>query len=123
MPQTVFGTGPNSKQDEAERAEAPLTPKTHVRMLGSPCVEWAGCTLAFPRRQVRAVLYRLATPLAPLPLQYLCSLFWRDIPERSARRNLSHVLTRLHGLLSAPEVLLCLNDSIALDPWRTWKVR
>jgi DNA-binding SARP family transcriptional activator len=83
-------------------------------------VKWAGCALDIPRRHVRAVLYRLVTPLTPLLGEYLCGLFWSDIPECTARRNLSHVLTHLHGLLPAPEVLLCTDDSIALDPQQTW---
>jgi DNA-binding SARP family transcriptional activator len=123
MPKTVFEVESKNvtpEQDEAERAEALPRPELRVYMLGPPSVEWAGCALDIPRRQVRAVLYRLATPLTPLPREHLCNLFWRDIPERTARRNLSHVLTHLRGLLPAPEVLLCTDDTIALDLRRAW---
>jgi DNA-binding SARP family transcriptional activator len=89
-------------------------------MLGPPNVKWTGGVLDIPRRQVRAVLYRLATSLNPIPREYLCYLFWPDTPEYTARRNLSHVLTHLHGLLPVPEVLLCTDDSITLNPQRTW---
>ena len=89
-------------------------------MLGPPSVTWAGCALGIPRRQVRAVLYRLATPLTPLSREHLCSLFWPDTPECTARRNLSHLLSHLHCLLPLPELLSCSDDCVALNPQQSW---
>ena len=119
MPKTVLGTGLNPEQDEAKSATALLRLDLRVCTLGPPNVKCAGCALDIPRRHVWAVLYRLVMWLTPLLGEHLCGLFWSDIPECTARRNLSHVLTHLHGLFPAPEVLLCTDDSIALDPQQT----
>lgn len=123
MPKTVFNVGQKDAPTAQAGPEQPagwLRPPLRVCMLGPPSVQWAGCALDIPRRQVRAVLYRLATPLTPLPREHLCSLFWPDTPECTARRNLSHVVSHLHCLLPVPEVLLCTDDSIALNPQQTW---
>ena len=91
-----------------------------VHLLGPPIVEWAGRSLAIPRRQTRALLYYLATTLQPAPRGHLCWLFWPDIPEATARRNLSHLLTHLRRALPASEVLLVADDRVGLDPNRAW---
>ncbi|HBY96409.1 MAG TPA: hypothetical protein DEP84_21115, partial [Chloroflexi bacterium] len=66
-----------------------------VYLLGAPRVEWTGRPLAIPRRQARALLYRLAASLEAIPREHLCFLFWPDAPDSVARRNLSHLLTHL----------------------------
>ncbi len=91
-----------------------------IYLLGPPGVEWAGCPLVIPRRQARALLYRLAVQLQPVPREHLCFLFWPDTPESTARRNLSHLLTHLRRALPAPEVLLDSDDQVGLDPQRAW---
>jgi DNA-binding SARP family transcriptional activator len=111
-------------QGEASVARAQpaerLLPPLRVGLLGPQSVVWDGRALDIPRRQVRALLYRLATPLTPLPREHLYSLLWPDCPETTARRNLSHVLSHLHSLLPAPEVWLHTIDSVALSPEQTW---
>ncbi len=91
-----------------------------VYLLGPPRVEWAGRSLPIPRRQARALLYRLATQLQPVPREHLCFLFWPDIPESNARRNLSRLLTHLRRSLPDPDVLLTSGEQIGLDPKRAW---
>lgn len=95
-------------------------PELRVYMLGPPRVTWTGCPLDIPRRQVRAILYRLATQLTPIPREHLCYLFWPDTSECAARRNLSHLLTHLRNLLPVPQIFLITDDYIALDPRRVW---
>ncbi len=51
-----------------------------VYLLGPPRVEWAGDPWDIPRRQVRALLYRLAVQPDPVPRERLCFLFWPDVP-------------------------------------------
>src|SRR5262245_32633593 len=97
----------------------PDEPILRVALLGPPNVTWAGRPLPIPRRQARALLYRLAG-LRPVPRQQLCFLFWPDTPESDARRSLAHLLTHLRRSLPAPEVVLTANDTVGLDTTRCW---
>jgi DNA-binding SARP family transcriptional activator len=89
-------------------------------MLGPPRVEWGGQPLPLPRRQTRALLYRLAVRPEPVPREQLCFLFWPDTPESTARRNLTHLLTHLRRALPEPDLLLIAEDCIGLDPRFAW---
>jgi len=91
-----------------------------IRLLGSPEVVWADRTLAIPRRQVRALLFRLAAGAHPVPREELSYLLWADTPETSARRNLRGLLTHLRRALPVPDLLMTSEDAIGLDPARTW---
>src|SRR5215217_4366122 len=62
-----------TRQLETER---PL----HITLLGSPQLTLLGAPISLPRRQLRALLYRLAVALQPVPREQLCFLFWPDIP-------------------------------------------
>ncbi len=101
----------------ANPIEYPAT-RLKVHLLGSPQVEWEGRSLAIPRRQARALLYRLAIHMQPVPREHLCYLFWPDTSESAARRNLSHLLTHLRYALPMPELLVTNDDCIALDTHR-----
>ncbi len=72
-----------------EWSVAHTTAELSVCLLGPPRVEWAGCALAIARRQARALLYRLAVHLHPVPREQLCGLFYPNIPKSVARRDLS----------------------------------
>lgn len=52
-----------------------------IFLLGPPRVEIASGPLAIPRRQARALLYRLAIEAQPVPRESLCFLFWPDAGE------------------------------------------
>jgi DNA-binding SARP family transcriptional activator/tetratricopeptide (TPR) repeat protein len=109
-----------SGQFATEQSTGPLTESLRVYLMGPPGVEWACRPLAIPRRQARALLYRLAARLQLIPREQLCLLLWPDTPESTARRNLSHLLTHLRYALPAPEVLQTSGDRVGLDPQRTW---
>jgi DNA-binding SARP family transcriptional activator len=112
-----------SSRSATEGAAGPHSAVTdlHIYLLGSPRVEWAGRPLPIPRRQARALLYRLAAqPAQPPSREHLCFLFWSNTPESTARRNLSHLLTHLRRALPVPELLLTHEDQVALDPQRAW---
>ena len=91
-----------------------------VRLLGSPDVRRGGQPLPILRRQARALLYRLAVALQPVPREHLCFLFWPDCPDLVARRNLSHILTHLNSALSLDDLLLRQDSHLALNPDRVW---
>lgn len=91
-------------------------PALEVFLLGTPRVEYAGEVFEISRRQVRALLYRLAAEAQPVPRQQLCFLFWPDIPDSQARRNLTRLLSLLRNSLPVPDAVLTTGDSIGLDP-------
>jgi len=93
----------------------PATPVLRIDLLGSPEVTWAGRSLTLPRRQLRALLYRLAATAQPVPREQLCFLFWPDIEETTARRNLIVLLNHLRRALPRPDVLLTAGDTVGLD--------
>lgn len=91
-----------------------------VRLLGSPSVQWGERSLSILRRQTRMLLFRLAVCGQPLAREHLCFLFWPDIPEAVAGRNLSHLLTHLRQALPDSDLLCAVEDRVALDRQRTW---
>ncbi len=91
-----------------------------VCLLGSPEIKGNGHTLSVPRRQARALFYRLASRMDIVPREQLCFLFWPDLPECKARRNLSHLLTHVRGALPDRTILMTEDDNVWLDPKRVW---
>jgi DNA-binding SARP family transcriptional activator len=91
-----------------------------IALLGPPVLYWSGETLPISRRQVRAVLYRLAADLRPIPREQLCALLWPEEPLSTARRSLTHLLTHLRLALPEADLLEYSSESIALNPDRTW---
>ncbi len=87
-----------------------------VHLLGPPQVTWEGRPLDIPRLQTRALLFRLAAAPHGVPRGQLCFLFWPDIPEASASRRLTRLVTHLRRALPAPGVVLARPDSVGLDP-------
>lgn len=69
---------------------------------------------------MRALLYRLAYASEPLSRGRLHLLFWPDVPEGVARRNLSHLLTHLRRALPCPDMLVATSDEVWLQPERLW---
>ncbi len=98
----------------------PAGPRLRLRLLGPPDVTWDGQPVTIPRRQPRALLYRLASQLQPLAREQLHFLFWPDHTERAARRGLSQALYLLHEALGAARALVINDEWIALDPQITW---
>jgi DNA-binding SARP family transcriptional activator/tetratricopeptide (TPR) repeat protein len=100
----------------ADPRVAPL----HVYVLGPPRVEWLGQPLAVPRRQARALLFRLASSQRAVSRQALSFLLWPDIHEADARRLLTRLLTHLRRALPVPEVLHTVGDRVGLDVLQAW---
>ena len=98
----------------------PSETKLLIWLLGAPRVESRGCPVTIARRQARALLYRLAADLQPTPREILCSLFWPEVGENLARRNLSRLITILHHALPGADLLLAAEDQIGLNRDYTW---
>jgi DNA-binding SARP family transcriptional activator len=111
-----------SRGELVEEACSELVEEADLRiyLLGLPRAECLGGVLAVPRRQVRALLFRLAARLQPVSREYLCFLFWPDLPESTARRNLSRLLPQLRSALRVPQVLVITDDQVWLDPDHVW---
>jgi DNA-binding SARP family transcriptional activator len=103
-----------------EQPASASTADLSIHLLGLPIVQRASAYLEIPRREVRALLYRLATRLEPVSREQLCFLFWPDTPESSARRALSHLLTHLRNALPRAEAVLTWDEHIGLDPQYAW---
>lgn len=91
-----------------------------IYLLGAPRLCWDRTLISIPRRQVRALLYRLAAEMAPISREHLCWLFWPDAAQLEAHRNLSHLLTHLRHFLPLESMLTCGDDAISLEPQYTW---
>ncbi len=98
----------------------PADPVLRIELLGPPRLTWQGTPLSIPRRQVRALLYRLAVYPHPVSRDLLCALFWPDSHPTAARTNLSRVLYLLQQSLPDPTLVRREEDHLALDPARVW---
>ena len=97
-----------------------VTTDFKIFLLGAPRVEWGERTLAIKRRNVRGLLYRLASNLEFVPRASLCLLFWPDESDANARRNLTHLLTHLRLELPERKMLLTTEDMVGLDAQGVW---
>jgi DNA-binding SARP family transcriptional activator len=94
--------------------------RVEVHLLGPPSVYVDGTTLHIARRQTRALLFRLAAVVDPVPREHLCFLLWSNRAEQEARRNLSHLLTHLRSAVPVREMVIVNDDYVALDPDYCW---
>lgn len=91
------------------------TPQLNIAMLGPPSVLWQRQSIAIPRRQTRALLYRLAAAEQPVSRDQLGFLFWPDESTTTSRRKLTHLLTHLRRALPDPDVISIAGDWLQLD--------
>ena len=90
-----------------------------ITLFGSPQLHVDGQSMSLPRRQMRALLYRLAASTQPVAREQLCFLLWPDVPEATARRYLTVLLNQLRQALPDPDLLLAQRDALLLDPIAT----
>jgi len=89
-------------------------------LFGPPQITWNDSVLDFSRRQVRVLLYYLASYPNAIPRERLHYLFWNDESETVCRRNLSHLLTHARNALPDKSVLIVKDSLIMLDPEKIW---
>ncbi len=90
--------------------------KFQLFLLGVPEMVWQTRPFTLARRQARALLYCLAHELRPVPRDRLIFLLWPDIPETTARRNLTRLLSYTRQALPQPDLLLMNKTAVALNP-------
>jgi DNA-binding SARP family transcriptional activator len=76
--------------------------------------------LAIPRRQVRALLYRLAVDMRPVPREHLYWLLWPDGNDVDIHRDFSHLLTHLRHALPNQEMVQDADAAIYLHSDLVW---
>ena len=91
-------------------------PLLQATLLGSPQLLCAGAAIPLARRQMRALFFRLAVALRPVARDQLAFLFWPDIGDSAARRNLTVLLNQLRQALPCPDLVLTQGDAILLNP-------
>jgi DNA-binding SARP family transcriptional activator len=101
--------------DSPHARAQPATIQLHISLLGPPQLKVLGTPVPLPRRQLRALLYRLAVTLQPVSREHLCFLLWPDIPEAAARRHLTVLLNQLRQMLPS-DLVRTQRDAIRLDP-------
>lgn len=89
-------------------------------LLGPPQVTWNDSALGIPRRQVRILIYYLASYPNAVPQERLHYLLWNDKPEAECRRNMSHLLTHARSSLPDKNALVVNDSSVMLDPQSIW---
>ncbi len=95
-------------------------PLLWIGLHGPPLVTWAEQAVPIARRQTRALLYRLAADLRPVSRDQLCYLFWPDVADAIARRNLTRLLVLVRRSLPQPAVLLTDDTIVTLDREQVW---
>ncbi len=95
-------------------------PYLRIYLLGPPALYCGDEAINIPRRQARALLFRLGVRMQPIPREHLCFLFWPNQSEVRARRNLTHLLTHLRRALPNCQDLITGEDQVSLNPELVW---
>lgn len=91
-----------------------------IVLLGSPDLRQHGQPWTIARRQSRALLYCMAASADSVSRSQLCFLFWPDIAEANARRQLTVLLNHLRRALPQPDLLIAYDDTVALERPAVW---
>lgn len=79
-----------------------MTERLELSLLGVPTIQIAGRPLTgFRSAKAIALLYYLATTRRPQPRTVLAGLFWSDVDEYYARRNLNRTLSNVTQLVGS----------------------
>ncbi len=76
-----------------------------LRLLGVPAMTWQAQPFTLPRRQTRALLFRLAVDAQSVSREELVDLLWSEKAPTTARRNLTRLLSYLRTLLPHPNLI------------------
>lgn len=74
----------------------------HIELLGSPSIRLGERPLTgFTTTKAQALLFYLAVTQREHSRDALASLFWRDVPDRQAKKNLRNALPNLRALIGS----------------------
>jgi DNA-binding SARP family transcriptional activator len=89
--------------------------RLHISILGPPHFTVDDQPLVISRVQNRALLYRLATQSEPVTRDHLAFLFWPDVADAKARRNLTQLISHVRHSIPDPDLLLTTKEHVQLD--------
>jgi DNA-binding SARP family transcriptional activator len=93
-------------------------PEIRINLIGPPQILRDGQPVKIPRRLHRAILYYIAEKQQPVTRGHLCGLFWPEVPEDAARKNLREALSCLRRALGSEDTLLTNENQVSLNPVR-----
>ena len=96
------------------------TPKLKILLLGPPEVRLDGKPVLIKRRLNRALLFYLAAQARPVMREEVCDLFWPDVPEETARKNLREALSRLRTSIGVADLFFSDGEQLYLNPACIW---
>ena len=91
-----------------------------LMLFGVPAISYREQPLELARRQTRALLYRLGATMESVARETLAAMFWPDIDDSTARRNLARVLNLVRAELSCPDLLDVSTSSVTLNREFAW---
>lgn len=89
--------------------------KIKILIQGPPVILVGEKLTTLSRKQPRTLLYYLAAQSQPVSRQEICELFWPDISEEKARKNLREALSRIRTELGETDPFHAADDQIILD--------
>ena len=90
-------------------------PVMKLNLLGPPVLTCQTRSFSLPRRQARALLFRLAVAEQPVSREELTDLLWPNKPPPTARRNLTRLLSYLRHQLPQSDLLEGNKTAVSLN--------
>ena len=90
-------------------------PVLGLSLLGVPEMTAQDQPFNLPRRQARALLFRLAADERSVPREEIADLLGPEKPPASARRNLTRLLSYLRSEIPQPDLLVVDKTAVSLD--------
>ncbi len=89
--------------------------KIKILIQGPPVILVGDKLTTLSRKLPRTLLYYLAAQSQPVSRQEICGLFWPDVSEEKARKNLREALSRIRTELGEADPFYTVDDQIILD--------
>ncbi len=90
-------------------------PRLHILILGSPVITWDGKPVEISRRMIRLLFYYVASQSVPVNRSKLCQMFWPELEDSQAHKNLRESLSRLRAELRDPNLIIAADDEVSLN--------
>lgn len=91
------------------------TPKIKILLLGSPMILVDDKLTRVSRRRHRLLIYYLAAQSQPVTRGEICELFWPNVTETTARKNLREALSRIKSDLGSYNIFHTVDDRIMFN--------
>lgn len=95
-------------------------PTLSIHLLGPPTINSNDQPMNVQRRMIRSLLYYLACHKDPIDRASLMLMFWPDEDEKTARRRLREILSKLRAELPDPDLLVIDQNQVGLQHSRVY---